>query len=75
MTIISRFAILLAEKELKEGRKYTYRDIEQITGVNKNTIGLWVKGRVQRFDSQTIDALCEFLECQPGDLLVRTEQV
>jgi DNA-binding Xre family transcriptional regulator len=71
MTIISRFSVLLAEKELKEGRKYTYREIEQITGVNKNTIGLWVKGKVQRFDSQTIESLCNFLGCQPGELLVK----
>lgn len=73
MTIVSRFSILLAEKELRDGRKYTYRDIEEITKVDKNTIGLWVNGKIQRFDATTLDHLCKFLECKPGDLIILTD--
>jgi len=70
VAIISRFKVLLAEKELKDGRKYTYRDIEKATNVNKNTIGLWMSGKVQRFDAPTLESLCAFLECTVGELLV-----
>ena len=70
VAIISSFKVLLAEKELRDGRKYTYRDIEQATGVNKNTIGLWIGGKVQRFDAPTLEALCTYLDCTVGDLLV-----
>jgi len=33
---------------------------------------LW-KGNMDRIGLQTIDALCEALDCEPGDLIVRVK--
>ena len=70
MTIQSQFKILLSQKETKEGRKYSYRNIEEITDVSKTTVGLWNNNKVRRFDANTLEAFCKFFDCQPGDLLV-----
>lgn len=70
MAIQSQFKILLAEKEIDEGRNYSYREIERITGISKTTIGQWINNKARRFDAKTIEAFCRFFDCQPGDLLI-----
>ena len=65
----NRFKILLAEKEYRDGRDYSYRDIARLTGVSPNTIGAYKKGTVTRFDQPTIVALCNWLECDLSDLI------
>lgn len=70
MTVLSRFGPLLAEKELRENHKYTYREISEITGVDKNMVGIWIKGRPKRIDASVLEAFCKFLGCKVGELLV-----
>lgn len=43
------------------------------TGVRWATIWQLGKGEVARLDMDALDRLCEVLECQPGDLLIRVE--
>lgn len=69
-TIHNRFKVLLAQKELRDGRKYTYEDIYNLTGVAPKTIGKYVNNEVARFDSVTITALCDWLDCNLNDLLI-----
>lgn len=44
-------------------------ELEKLSGLNKNTLYSFYKGDIKRFDRDTLDRLCEALDCQPGDLL------
>lgn len=70
MTIYNRLKILIAEKEIREGRSLPYRVIFEETGIAKSTLTDYAKQRVTRFDASTLNTLCRYFDCQPGDLLV-----
>jgi len=70
MAIYNRLKILIAEKEFREGRKLTYRTVAEETGLNMSTLTAYMTQRVERFDKSTLEKLSEYLNCQPGDLLV-----
>ena len=61
---------LLDEKGFKERRRITISEVAEKTGISRATLTRIanVPGNVTNTD--TLDALCEYLECQPGDLLV-----
>ncbi len=61
---------LLDEKGFKERRRITLSEVAEKTGISRATLTRIanVPGNVTNTD--TLDALCEYLECQPGDLLV-----
>mgnify|MGYP000864388835 CR=1 FL=1 len=63
--IKNRLAILMAEKGIK-----TMLELSKKTGIDKNTISNWYNQKVTRFSSETLKQLCEFFDCQVGDLLV-----
>lgn len=67
--IRNRFRILLAQKETRDGRRYTYEDIQNATNISPTTLASYAKGRVSRFDSRTLIALCDWLECEIGELI------
>lgn len=69
MVLKNRVKILIAEKEIKEGRKLTYRTIAKETGISTSTLTAYVNQKINRFDTPTIEALCKYFSCQPGDLL------
>jgi putative transcriptional regulator len=69
MVIQNRLKVLIAQKEISEGRKLTYRTISKETGVSTSTLTAYAKQEVNRFDASTLEALCAFFDCQPGDLL------
>lgn len=61
---------LLDEKGFKERRRITLSEVAEKTGISRATLTRIanVPGNVTNTD--TINSLCEYLECQPGDLLV-----
>lgn len=68
--IKNRFAELVAEKERREGRKWTYEDIRAETGVAMGTLSAYAQNRVRRFDAVTLKAFMAFFGCGISDLLV-----
>jgi putative transcriptional regulator len=69
MTIYNKLKILLAEKEFREGRKLTYRTVSKETGISTTTLTKYIN-QGGGIDPSTLEKLCEYLNCQPGDLLV-----
>jgi putative transcriptional regulator len=65
----NRFKVLLAQKELRDGRTYSYEDISKETGLSPTTLTSYARGRVSRFDSSTLIALCDWLDCDLSDLI------
>ena len=48
--------------------------LSQQTGIRWGTIAAIAKGTIRRIDLESLDALCDALECTPGDLLVKAER-
>ena len=48
--------------------------LSQETGIRWGTIAAIAKGTIRRIDLESLDAICDALECQPGDLLVKTQR-
>ncbi len=61
---------LLDEKAFKERRRITLSEVAEKTGIGRATLTRIanVPGNVTNTD--TINALCEYFDCQPGELLV-----
>ena len=68
--VITRFHELVALKERREERKITQSIAAEETGLSMGTIHRWMHNRVDRFESDTLVVLCNWLECEVGDLLV-----
>lgn len=69
----NRFGILIAEKEHRDSRKYTYKDITEATGILAAALTKWNQNRITRFDAKVLENLCNFLDCDIGDLLELVE--
>ena len=68
--IYNKFRVLLAEKAEKEQKNIPLKEVERKTGITWTTLQSWANNKVSRFDEPVIIALCDFLECEVGDLLV-----
>lgn len=51
-------------------RKKTSRELAQYVGITEQNISLIRSGHVKGIRFSTLQRICEFLDCQPGDLLV-----
>ena len=65
-----RMRELIGMKARLERRRITYGDIQSGSGVNKNTIVKLANDRAAMVGMSVIDRLCEYFDCQPGDLFV-----
>lgn len=68
--IQGRLRELMAVKGQRERRKITYDDILTETGVSKNTLTRLANDRAAMVGISVIDRLCNYFDCQPGDLFV-----
>jgi putative transcriptional regulator len=65
--------IKLRLNELLQERGHTVYWLWKKTGVRYATIWQLNNGEAARLNIDSLDLICEALECQPGDLLVRIE--
>jgi putative transcriptional regulator len=59
-------------EELLEGRSLYW--LSQQTNIRWATLAAMANGTTQRLNIHDLDAICEALGCQPGDLLLRVER-
>jgi putative transcriptional regulator len=71
MTVTNRFAVLLAEKGMRERRKISIAEVSRKTGIAQRTLQKWASNRIDRYETPVIDALCKYFACSPGDLIIR----
>jgi len=57
-------------REAALGKRITYRQASEATGISAATLSRWATGQVERFDGATVQALCEFFQCEVGELIV-----
>jgi putative transcriptional regulator len=59
-------------KKLLAGRSLYW--LSQESGIRWATIAAMASGKARRIDLEALNLICEALECQPGDLLVKVER-
>ena len=69
VAINNRFGILLAEKRIREKRKISLTEVHETTGVSRPTLQAWENNTVTRFDTDVIEALCQYFGVNLSDLL------
>ncbi|CAM3084835.1 helix-turn-helix domain-containing protein [Cupriavidus taiwanensis] len=63
MTVLVRLDVLLAERKMKS------RELAQRIGISEPNLSLLKSGKVKGIRFDTLERICEALDCQPGDLL------
>lgn len=63
MPIQVRLAVMLAERNVKS------KDLAEYVGITEANLSLLKKGHVKGVRFETLERICDFLDCQPGDLL------
>ncbi len=71
MRIISRFRILLAEKETREHRRISLQKVSEDTGISIYTIKKLNSDDLKEFPMEAMNALCQYFECTPGELFTQ----
>ena len=63
MPIIVRLDVMLALRKLKS------KELAAHIGITEANLSLLKSGKVKGVRFETLERICEFLQCQPGDLL------
>jgi putative transcriptional regulator len=63
MSITIRLDVVLATRKVKS------KDLAAAIGITEQNLSLLKQGKVKGIRLGTLDAICEYLDCQPGDLL------
>jgi putative transcriptional regulator len=62
--IVVRLDIMLAERKVKS------KDLAEYVGITEANLSLLKQGKVKGVRFDTLQRICEYLDCQPADLLV-----
>lgn len=63
MPIVVKLDVMLAERKVKS------RDLAAHIGITEANLSLLKQGKVKGVRFDTLERICEYLRCQPGDLL------
>jgi DNA-binding Xre family transcriptional regulator len=69
----SNLAILLAERQRATGKRTSLRAVARETGLNEYTVRGFANDTLSEYPRKAITALCRYLDCTPGDLLILEE--
>lgn len=64
MAIVVRLDVMLAL------RKARSKELAAHIGITETNLSLLKSGRVKGIRFETLEKICDYLQCQPGDLLV-----
>ena len=65
-----RLRELIAVKARQERRKVSYQDVRTQSGVGRNTLTRLANDRADMVAISTVDRLCAYFDCQPGELFI-----
>ena len=63
MPIVVTLDVMLAKRKMRS------RDLAARVGITEQNLSLLKSGKVKGVRFETLAAICEYLQCQPGDLL------
>ena len=68
MAIVIRLDVMLAARKVKS------KDLAAAIGITEQNLSLLKQGKVKGMRFATLDAICRYLDCQPGDLMEYTPE-
>jgi putative transcriptional regulator len=63
VSIVVKLDIMLAVRKVKS------KDLAAAVGITEQNLSLLKQGKVKGIRFATLEAICRYLDCQPGDLL------
>ena len=63
MAIVIRLDVMLAKRKVKS------IELARAIGITQSNLSLLKSGKVKGIRFSTMEAICEYLDCQPGDLI------
>lgn len=54
---------LIAEKEFKDGKRVTVKEVSEATGINRATLSKMLHHKGYNTVTDNLDALCKYFEC------------
>ena len=67
MAMIINLDVMMAK------RKVSSKDLAQYIGITEANLSLLKRGKVKGVRFTTLEAICRYLHCQPGDILAFEE--
>ncbi len=68
--LYNRLRVLVAQKAEFEKRYISLKEVQRETGIAWTSLQAWANNKVTRYDASVIKALCDYIKCDVGDLLV-----
>jgi putative transcriptional regulator len=63
MPIVVKLDVVLADRKVKS------KDLAAYVGITEANLSLLKQGKVKGVRFDTLEKICEYLQCQPGDVL------
>jgi putative transcriptional regulator len=63
MSIIVNLDVMLAKRKMRS------KELAERIGITEQNVSLLKSGKVKGIRFDTLDRICEVLQCQPGDIL------
>ncbi len=63
MPIVVKLDLMLAERKVKS------KELAQYVGITEANLSLLKQGKVKGVRFATLEKICDYLDCQPGELL------
>ncbi|MCT8342132.1 helix-turn-helix transcriptional regulator [Photorhabdus kleinii] len=63
MSIHMTLDVMMAKRKVKS------KDLALLIGIIEQNLSLLKKGKIKGIRFSTLNAICQYLECQPGDIL------
>jgi putative transcriptional regulator len=63
MTIIVNVDVMLAKRKIRS------KELAEAIGITEQNLSILKTGKAKAIRVSTLDAICKYLECQPGDIL------
>ncbi len=63
MAIIVNLDVMLAKRKIRS------KELAEAIGITEQNLSILKTGKAKAVRFETLDAICKYLECQPGDIL------
>jgi putative transcriptional regulator len=69
MPIIVNLDVMLARRKMRS------KELSELVGITEQNISLLKSGKVRGVRFETMEKICEVLDCQPGDILEYRKEI
>jgi putative transcriptional regulator len=69
MAIVVNLDVMLAKRKMKS------KDLAEAVGISEQNLSILKTGKAKAIRLTTLNAICKYLMCQPGDILAFDEEI